>query len=107
MLVWQARTPGRLLLSEEFLRGIAMKSEDGRKFVYFPVERLSWQEKLRFQQLYMYRDKYCLEDIQPYIEDFLSVHGDTKKSMPVALLLRYTKLVEGLYIPSEALETEN
>ena len=51
MSLWQSKTPGCKFLSEEFLRGIAMKSEDGNKFEYFPVEKLSKQEKSRFRQI--------------------------------------------------------
>jgi hypothetical protein len=104
MSLWHSRTPGRLTLSEELLRGIAMKSEDGSKFVYFPVETLSWQEKTRFEQLYEIRNRYTLEEIQPYIQDFLSATGENRKSNELGLLLKYTKLVAGYYIPSDVLE---
>ena len=107
MSSWHSRTPGSQTLSEELLRGIAMKSEDGSTFVYFPVEMLSRLEKSRFQQLYKYRGKYTLEEIEPYIVDLLSAYGDTGKSRQVGLLLKYTKLVEGFYIPSDALELTN
>ena len=104
MSLWQSKTPGCRFLSEEFLRGIAMKSEDGNKFEYFPVEKLSKQEKSRFRQLYMYRNRFTLEEIQPYIRDFVNITGEIKSSSVIALLMKYTKLVEGFYIPSDALE---
>ena len=81
-----------------------MKSEDGNKFEYFPVEKLSKQEKSRFRQLYMYRNRFTLEEIQPYIRDFVNITGEIKSSSVIALLMKYTKLVEGFYIPSDALE---
>ena len=107
MSLWHSRTPGSLILSEELLRGIATKSGDGSKFVYFPVEALSWQENTRFQELYQHRSRYTLEEIEPYIQDFCSATDDDRNSGVMGLLLKYTKPVEGYYIPSEFLKVTN
>ena len=93
MALWASRTPGLDVPSEEALGGIALRI-DGY-YNYFPVEKMSGEIDTRFQQLFDFKKKYTLEEIQPYIRDFVGKPG---QSSEMELMLKYCRKVDDYYV---------
>lgn len=94
MVEWQSRTPGVSELNQKLLHGIAIKIDNG--FKYFPVENLTKDASVRFDQLFQLKRSFSKLELVPYLEDL--INDTSKLDIKIdELLLQYTKKIEDLY----------
>ena len=87
MIEWQSRTPGVSELDQKLLYGIAIKIDNG--FKYLPVENMNKDASYRFNQLFQYKRSYSKLELVPYLED-ITLKVDE-------LLIQHTKNIDDLY----------
>lgn len=72
---WQARVPGvgdaYQLDIEKLLRGVAIRIND-EEWQYLPAEKLSKSPIDRLEQLFLVREKWTRQELEPYIKPLWS-----------------------------------
>ncbi len=57
----------------------------------------------RFSQLFAVKAKFKLEELEPYVRDLFDSSSSAGTGMPrsqAEVLLKYTKMIDGLYYPA-------
>jgi len=94
MIEWQSRTPGVSELDQKLLYGIAIKIDNG--FKYLPVENMNKDASYRLNQLFQLKRSYSKLELVPYLEDL--INDTSKLAMKIdELLLQHTKKIDDLY----------
>ena len=104
---WQGLLPGDGRVDASMLRGVAVPiatyddrsgSPDASVEVFWkflPVEGLSQNVREGIDELFRSKPKWTRDELEPYLQRYAS--GDQSMSKSIAdLLLRYTKVVEGV-----------
>lgn len=88
---WQRKMPGvgsDHQVSVDMLSGVALLDASTAKWKYLPEEQLSTNLVTRFEMLFQKRDKWTLEELQPYVQRFT-----TEELSEADLLLKHTSII--------------